>query len=128
MYWISSFGFHVFDFIFCPWNLDSGFQSLVVGLLIPRAVFRIPRPRIPDSSSKNFPDSGFPYKGREDNVYVIQARNYIISILFQAFGYTGVRREVREREKHKEDVEETRSHPTPSLFLLLTYLCAVPFI
>ena len=50
------------------WNLDSGFQSLV-GFPILKAVFRIPKPRtpdstgkisrIPDSTSKNFPDSGF---------------------------------------------------------------------
>ena len=32
------------------WNLDSGFQSLMA--------FRIPGPRIPDSTSKNFQDSG----------------------------------------------------------------------
>ena len=32
------------------WNLDSGFQSLMA--------FRIPRPRIPDSTSKYFQDSG----------------------------------------------------------------------
>ena len=37
-------------------KLDSGFQSLV-GFRIPRAVFRIPRPKIPDSTRKNFPDS-----------------------------------------------------------------------
>ena len=49
------------------WNLDSGFQSLV-GYRIPWAAFRIPKNRIldstasicwiPDSTSKNFPDSG----------------------------------------------------------------------
>ena len=36
----------------------SGFQSLVV-FRIPWAVFRIPKPRILDSTSKIFPDSGF---------------------------------------------------------------------
>ena len=40
------------------WNLDSGFE-LLVGFRIPTPVFRIPRPRIPDSTSKNFQDSGF---------------------------------------------------------------------
>ena len=40
----------------CQGKLDSGFQSLV-GFRIPRAVFRIPRPKIPDSTRKNFPDS-----------------------------------------------------------------------
>ena len=36
---------------------DSGFQSLV-GFRIPSAGFRIPKPRIPDSRSKKFLDSG----------------------------------------------------------------------
>ena len=40
------------------WNLDSGFE-LLVGFRIPTPVFRIPRPRIPDSTRKNFQDSGF---------------------------------------------------------------------
>ena len=53
-------------YILCQWNWDSGFQSLM-GFWIPWAVFRIPKPRIPDftnqiflipdSTSKNFPDS-----------------------------------------------------------------------
>ena len=47
-YWIPDL-FH--------WNSDSGFQ-LSVGFQIPTAVFRIPNPRIPDSTSKNFLDSG----------------------------------------------------------------------
>ena len=38
-------------------KLDSGFQSLV-GFRIPSAGFRIPKPRIPDSTSKKFLDSG----------------------------------------------------------------------
>ena len=42
---------------FCQWNLDSGFQSLV-GFRILWVVFRIPRPRISDSTSKNFPVCG----------------------------------------------------------------------
>ena len=36
---------------------DSGFHSLV-GFRIPWAVFRNPKPRIPDSTSENFPHSG----------------------------------------------------------------------
>ena len=44
-------------------NRDSGFQSLA-GFRVPRAGFRIPKPRIPDSKSEKFMDSGFPYKGR----------------------------------------------------------------
>ena len=38
-------------------KLDSGFQSLV-GFRIPSAGFRIPKPRIPDSTSKKVLDSG----------------------------------------------------------------------
>ena len=38
-------------------KLDSGFQSLV-GIRILSAGFRIPKPRIPDSRSKKFLDSG----------------------------------------------------------------------
>ena len=43
--------FQVLDSSFCPWNLDSWFQSLVG--------FRIPKPRIPDFTSKIFLDSRF---------------------------------------------------------------------
>ena len=38
-------------------KLDSGFQSLV-GFRIPSAGFRIPKPRISDSTSKKFLDTG----------------------------------------------------------------------
>ena len=40
-------------------KLDSGFQSLV-GFRILSAGFRIPKPRIPDSRSEKFLDSGIP--------------------------------------------------------------------
>ena len=40
----------------CPWNWDFGFRSLL-GFRIPWAVFWIPKPRIPDSTSKNSPNS-----------------------------------------------------------------------
>ena len=45
-------------------KLDSGFQSLV-GFRILSAGFRIPKPRIPDSTSKKFLDSGIrnPFHG-----------------------------------------------------------------
>ena len=49
-------GFHVVDSGFQV--LDFRFQSLV-GFRIPGAVFRIPKPRIPNSTSKNFMDSGY---------------------------------------------------------------------
>ena len=45
-------GFKVLDFNFQR-NLDSGFQSLV-------GCFWIPNPRISDSATKMFPDSGIP--------------------------------------------------------------------
>ena len=49
--------FQLLDSSRCQWNLDSGFQSLV-GFQIPWTVFRIPKARILDSTSKNFPHSG----------------------------------------------------------------------
>ena len=49
-------GFQLLDPSLSQWNLESGFQSLV-GFRIPWAVFRIPKPRIPDSTSRNFPGS-----------------------------------------------------------------------
>ena len=51
-------GFHLLDSRSFKWKLDSGFE-LLVGFRIPTPVFRIPRPRIPDSTSENFQDSGF---------------------------------------------------------------------
>ena len=50
----TDLGFQVLDSSLCQWNLDTGFQSLVG--------FRnslIPKPRIPNSTSKNFTDSCF---------------------------------------------------------------------
>ena len=56
-------GFHAVDSEFkvldssrCRLNLDPVFQSLV-GFRISWTVLRIPKPRIPDSTSKTFPDS-----------------------------------------------------------------------
>ena len=48
-------------------KLDSGFQSLV-GFRIPCAGFRIPKPRIPDSTREKFLDSGIriPLHGATD--------------------------------------------------------------
>ena len=51
--WIPDSRYWILD----RWNLDSGFQSLVE-LRIPWAVFRIPKSRIPDSTTKVFPNSG----------------------------------------------------------------------
>ena len=65
-FWISFHGFLILGTgfrILCQWNLDSGFQALV-GFRIPWTVFRIPKPRIPELTSKTVPDSGFPYMGR----------------------------------------------------------------
>ena len=51
-------GFQVLDFSLCKWNLNSRLQSLV-GFRITWAVFRIPKPRITDSTSKNLTHSAF---------------------------------------------------------------------
>ena len=65
--WIPDSGFQAPDSTnICQLTLDSGFQSSV-GFCIPWAVFQIPKPRIPDCTSKNFSDSGIqtvPYMGR----------------------------------------------------------------
>ena len=67
-FWVSRCGFRiqVLDPSLCQWNLDSGFPSLSG---IPDSLSRIPIPKpripesigkfswIPDSTSKNFPDS-----------------------------------------------------------------------
>ena len=50
-------GFHDVDSSLCKWKLDPGFQSFV-GFRISWAVFWIPKPKIADSTSKNFPDTG----------------------------------------------------------------------
>ena len=51
------FGFQVLDSSLCKWSLDSGFQSLV-GFRTPCTVFRILKPRIPNSTCTIFPDFG----------------------------------------------------------------------
>ena len=79
-FWIPGSGFRILS----QWNLDSGFQSLE-GFQIPWDVFQIPKPRIPDSTSKNFPSlrkqptfvdatTGFPAKWRLRN----ERRNSIL--------------------------------------------------
>ena len=57
--------FQVLDSSLCRWNLDSWFQYLLKFRIL-WAVFRIPKPRIPDSSSTIFSglESGFPYMMR----------------------------------------------------------------
>ena len=51
-------GFHrVLDSSLFQWNVDSGFHFLV-GFRSTWALFWIPKPWIPDSTSKKFPDSG----------------------------------------------------------------------
>ena len=56
VFWIPHRGFR----ILCQWNLDSGLQ-LLVGFRIPWAVFRVPKPRIPDSTRQisRIPDSKY---------------------------------------------------------------------
>ena len=52
----TDYGFQVLDSSLCEWNVDSWFQSLL-GFRILWAVFRIPKPRISDSTRKNFQHS-----------------------------------------------------------------------
>ena len=60
---VTDSGLQVLDSSLCQWNLDSQFK-LLVGFRILWAVLRTPKPRIPDSTCKFFPDSGFRYMGR----------------------------------------------------------------
>ena len=54
---IPDSGFQVLDSSLCQWNLDSGFQMRFSAIPASWTVFWILKPRIPDSTSKNFPDS-----------------------------------------------------------------------
>ena len=60
--------FQVLDSGFFVSGVDSGVQSLG-GFRIPWSVFRIPKPRIPDSTRTISPEFGFPYKGRTKGFY-----------------------------------------------------------
>ena len=54
-------GFRVLDSSLFQWNFDSRFHSLVGTILDSKALdcgFHIKFSRIPDPTSKNFPDSG----------------------------------------------------------------------
>ena len=62
-FYVTDSGLQVLDSSLRQWNLDSQFQ-LLVGVRILWAVLRTPKPRIPDSACKFFPDSGFRYMGR----------------------------------------------------------------
>ena len=66
-FWIPRRGFRIPSTgfrIFCQCSVDSRFQSLM-GFRIPWSVFRIQKPRIPDSTSKisRILESTFPYMG-----------------------------------------------------------------
>ena len=63
--------------IFCQRNLDSGFQ-LLAGFPIPRAVFRIPKARIADSTNKIFKDFGIwiPTQVSKDVTYMYVSFSY----------------------------------------------------
>ena len=68
------------DSSFIQWNLVSGFQSLV-GFRIPWVVLRIPNPRISDSTSKNFPQSGIGislHEATENELRVTHERHSLI--------------------------------------------------
>ena len=69
----------VLDFSVCQWNLDSRLQSLV-GFRITWVVFRIPKPRIPDSTSKNFTHSAFheqQFFGIRFPLHMVNSRQFI---------------------------------------------------
>ena len=63
--------------IFCQRNLDSGFQ-LLAGFPIPRAVFRIPKARIADSTNKIFKDFAIwiPTQVSKDVTYMYVSFSY----------------------------------------------------
>ena len=69
-------GFQVLESNLCQWTMDSGFHSLV-GFRIPSAVFWIPKPKIPDSTSINFTDSGIRISlhGAMKNVVLVSQKN-----------------------------------------------------
>ena len=58
--WAVDSGLQVLDSSLCQWNWDSGFQSLV-GFRIPKAVFRIPKPRIHHFLTLGDPNLGAKY-------------------------------------------------------------------
>ena len=82
---IPSTGF----WILCPWNLNSGFQSLV-GFRIPWAVFKIPKPRISDSTTQfpgfqipqakifRIPEFGFLYMGLKPELKKNERQDLIV--------------------------------------------------
>ena len=84
-------GFQVLNLSLCEGTFYSGFQSLV-RFQVSRAVFRIPKPRIPnftskifqssDSTSKNLPDFCLPYMERLGNVILSRliAKHFVIEL------------------------------------------------
>ena len=71
-------GIQVLNSSLCQWNLDCGFQSLV-GFRTPWSVFWIPKLRIPDSTSKNFTDSGIwiPLHGASFTLYLNDCSSWV---------------------------------------------------
>ena len=93
-FWIPRRGFRILGpgaRILCQWKLDSGFQALV-GFRILWTVFWILKPRIPDAAakiswipdptSKNVPDSGFPYVANTS--WEIQAKRFTGYLIFSS--------------------------------------------
>ena len=79
-------GFLVLDSSIFHWNMNSRFHSLM-GFRIPWAVFWIPKPRISDSTRKNFTDSRIriPLQGAIHRFAVIYARVYHARLSQRAF-------------------------------------------
>ena len=82
-------GFQVLDSSLCQWNVDSGFQSLV-GFPIPWAVLRIPKPMVPDSVSKHFPDF-FTWGGKYPDMILTEQDWSITHISWRSFNRHPVR-------------------------------------
>ena len=51
--WISDYRYWIADSLSVELRIP-----IVSGIRIPKAMFQIPKPKIPDSTSRNFPDSG----------------------------------------------------------------------
>ena len=84
--------------VFCQWNLDSVFQVRFSAIPDSWAVFWILKPRIPDSTSKNFPHS------RNQILYLhsVRLRKTLNSALHETRDFKMPRRR-RQRERQKNN-------------------------
>ena len=88
--------FQVLDPSLCQWNLDSGFQVRFNAIPDSWAVLWIQKPRIPDSTSKNFPDS----RNQIHRLHEMRLRKALNSALHETRDFeTPRRRRQQERQK-----------------------------